>query len=206
MLFRSPFFHGNAQGITIGPAILADAKAVIVERFSASRLWDDCRRWDCTEANYIGGIIPILLKQEPREEDGCNKYTAGTAARTEGLVLVFCPHRVALGFVVLNKHEGPGAIFEFVRSRMTEAPRAMVYDNACCLHAYCFRRDPAFFARTKFFVDRFHFYSNHVSCCEGYSPDVWPEHTPVLSADDLRGVDAPGAAPITFRQIGRAHV
>jgi carnitine-CoA ligase len=77
-----PFFHGNAQGITIGPAILADAKAVIVERFSASQLWDDCRRYECTEANYIGGIIPILLKQEPRADDGDNpvRLMVGAAA------------------------------------------------------------------------------------------------------------------------------
>jgi len=77
-----PFFHGNAQGITIGPVILADAKAVIVERFSASRLWDDCRRWECTEANYIGGIIPILLKQEEREDDADNpvRLMVGAAA------------------------------------------------------------------------------------------------------------------------------
>jgi crotonobetaine/carnitine-CoA ligase len=77
-----PFFHGNAQGITIGPAILADAKAVIVDRFSASRLWDDCRRWECTEANYIGGIIPILLKQEQHENDADNpvRLMVGAAA------------------------------------------------------------------------------------------------------------------------------
>jgi crotonobetaine/carnitine-CoA ligase len=77
-----PFFHGNAQGITIGPAILADAKAVIVERFSASQLWDDCRRWNCTEANYIGGIIPILLKQSPRDDDADNpvRLMVGAAA------------------------------------------------------------------------------------------------------------------------------
>ena len=64
-----PFFHGNAQGITIGPVILTESKAVLVERFSASQLWDDCRKWECTEANYIGGIIPILLKHEPRDDD-----------------------------------------------------------------------------------------------------------------------------------------
>lgn len=77
-----PFFHGNAQGITIGPAILADAKAIIVDRFSASRLWDDCRRWECTEANYIGGIIPILLKQEEKENDADNpiRLMVGAAA------------------------------------------------------------------------------------------------------------------------------
>jgi crotonobetaine/carnitine-CoA ligase len=77
-----PFFHGNAQGITIGPAILADARAVIVERFSASQLWDDCRRYECTEANYIGGIIPILLKQPPRDDDADNpvRLMVGAAA------------------------------------------------------------------------------------------------------------------------------
>jgi len=77
-----PFFHGNAQGITIGPALLADAKAVIVERFSASQLWDDCRRWNCTEANYIGGIIPILLKQDARADDNDNplRLMVGAAA------------------------------------------------------------------------------------------------------------------------------
>lgn len=80
-----PFFHGNAQGITVGPVILADARAVIVERFSASRLWDDCRRWECTEANYIGGIIPILLKQERRQDDGDNpvRLMVGAAAPQE---------------------------------------------------------------------------------------------------------------------------
>ncbi len=77
-----PFFHGNAQGITIGPAILADAKAVIVERFSASSLWEDCRRWECTEANYIGGIIPILMKAAERADDGDNplRLMVGAAA------------------------------------------------------------------------------------------------------------------------------
>jgi crotonobetaine/carnitine-CoA ligase len=77
-----PFFHGNAQGITIGPAILAEAKAVIVERFSASALWEDCRRWGCTEANYIGGIIPILMKATPSDLDGDNplRLMVGAAA------------------------------------------------------------------------------------------------------------------------------
>ena len=77
-----PFFHGNAQGITIGPAILADAKAVIVDRFSASSLWDDCRKWECTEANYIGGIIPILMKAAEGSSDGDNplRLMVGAAA------------------------------------------------------------------------------------------------------------------------------
>ena len=85
-----PFFHGNAQGITVGPAIMADAKAVIVERFSASQLWDDCRRWECTEANYIGGIIPILLKQDPKDNDGDHpvRLRVGAAAPADAICRV----------------------------------------------------------------------------------------------------------------------
>jgi len=77
-----PLFHGNAQGITVGSSLLADAKAVIVERFSASKFWDDCRRWECTEANYIGGMIPILMKQQERQDDSDNpvRLMVGAAA------------------------------------------------------------------------------------------------------------------------------
>lgn len=77
-----PFFHSSAKGTTIGPAILADAKAVLVERFSASKMLDDCRRWHCTEAKYIGSIIPILMKQEPSPQDANNplRLMVGAAA------------------------------------------------------------------------------------------------------------------------------
>ncbi|HSV83139.1 MAG TPA: ATP-dependent acyl-CoA ligase [Ramlibacter sp.] len=77
-----PFFHSSALGTTIGPAILADAQAALVERFSASRMLDDCRRWQCTEAKYIGGIIPILMKQEPSPQDRDNplRLMVGAAA------------------------------------------------------------------------------------------------------------------------------
>ena len=66
-----PFFHTSAHGTT-GPAILTGAKAVLVERFSASRMLDDCRRWECTSAKYIGGIVSILMKQQASIEDGDN--------------------------------------------------------------------------------------------------------------------------------------
>ncbi|VFB20000.1 AMP-binding protein [Pseudomonas fragi] len=76
-----PFFHTSAHGTT-GPAILTGAKAVLVERFSASRMMDDCRTWECTSAKYIGGILSILMKQEPRPEDADNplRLMVGAAA------------------------------------------------------------------------------------------------------------------------------
>ncbi|HSV83170.1 MAG TPA: AMP-binding protein [Ramlibacter sp.] len=79
-----PFFHTSAHGMT-GPAILVDARAVLVERFSASRMLDDCRRWGCTSAKYIGSIIPILMKQEARPDDADNplRVLVGSAAPRE---------------------------------------------------------------------------------------------------------------------------
>lgn len=76
-----PFFHTSAHGST-GPAILAEARAVLVERFSASRLLDDCRRYGCTTTKYIGGILSILMKQEPRDDDHDNplRLMVGAAA------------------------------------------------------------------------------------------------------------------------------
>lgn len=47
----------------------------------------------------------------------------------------------------------------------------IIYDNACNLHRYAMRRQPAFFANTRFAVDRMHF-KGHKSCHMGYKlPD-----------------------------------
>jgi crotonobetaine/carnitine-CoA ligase len=76
-----PFFHTSAHGTT-GPAILANAQAVFVERFSASRMFDDCRRWNCTSAKFIGGMLSILMKQasSPADADNPVRLMVGAAA------------------------------------------------------------------------------------------------------------------------------
>lgn len=67
-----PLFHGNAQTLSTMPALMSGARMVLAKRFSASRFWDDVRRYRCTEFNYIGGILPILLKAEPAPDDADN--------------------------------------------------------------------------------------------------------------------------------------
>ena len=64
-----PLFHGNALMISGFGSILLDAKFAVAERFSASRFFDDCRRYHAVEFNTLGGMIPILLKQPPRPDD-----------------------------------------------------------------------------------------------------------------------------------------
>ena len=56
--------------------------------------------------------------------------------------------------------------------------------QACILHVYCWKRERAFFAKTKFMVDRLHF-KNHKGCCEGYCLESWRDDTPVISEEDM---------------------
>lgn len=67
-----PLFHGNAQVLSTLPALLSGARMVLCERFSASRFWADIERYHCTEFNYIGGILPILYKADPKPADADN--------------------------------------------------------------------------------------------------------------------------------------
>ena len=67
-----PLFHGNAQLLSTMPALMSGARMVLAERFSASRFWPDVHKYGCTEFNYIGGILPILLKADPRPDDADN--------------------------------------------------------------------------------------------------------------------------------------
>ena len=77
-----PFFHGNAQVLSFMPALMSGARTVLAERFSARTFWEGVRDYGCTEFNYIGGIVPILFKADPRPDDADNslKKMMGAAA------------------------------------------------------------------------------------------------------------------------------
>jgi carnitine-CoA ligase len=67
-----PLFHGNALLVSVIGSMVLDAKLALAERFSASRFFDDCRRYQAVEFNTLGGMISILLKQPPRPDDADN--------------------------------------------------------------------------------------------------------------------------------------
>ena len=71
-----PFFHGNAQALSAMAALISGARMVLAERFSASRFWDEVKRYGCTEFNFIGGILPILFKAPPKPDDADNPLRA----------------------------------------------------------------------------------------------------------------------------------
>lgn len=67
-----PLFHGNALAVSALGAIMLDYKLAIGERFSASKFWDECRKYNAVEFNTLGAMIPILLKQPERPDDADN--------------------------------------------------------------------------------------------------------------------------------------
>lgn len=67
-----PLFHGNAKVLSTLPALLSGAQMVLAERFSVSQFWPEVKRYGCTEFNYIGGILAMLLKAEPKPGDADN--------------------------------------------------------------------------------------------------------------------------------------
>ncbi len=67
-----PLFHGNALLVSALGSVALDAKLALGERFSASRFWDEVRRYEAVEFNSLGGMLSILLKQPRRPDDADN--------------------------------------------------------------------------------------------------------------------------------------
>jgi carnitine-CoA ligase len=64
-----PLYHGNALLVSAVGSMFLDAKLALAERFSPSRLLDDCRKHNAIEFNTLGGMINMILKQPPRPDD-----------------------------------------------------------------------------------------------------------------------------------------
>ena len=64
-----PLYHMNGQCLTTITALLAEGQMVLSDKFSASRFWEEIRRYQATQFNYLGAVIPILAKQPERPDD-----------------------------------------------------------------------------------------------------------------------------------------
>ncbi len=71
-----PLYHGNAQVLSTIPALMSGARMILRERFSAGRFWEEVKKYGCTEFNYIGAILSILFKADPKPGDADNPLRA----------------------------------------------------------------------------------------------------------------------------------
>ncbi|MBW2667550.1 MAG: AMP-binding protein [Deltaproteobacteria bacterium] len=66
------FTHGNAQSVTLAPALTRGLRAVISRRFTKSRLWDVCRSLGCTSFSLVGGMATAIYSQPEQGDDADN--------------------------------------------------------------------------------------------------------------------------------------
>jgi len=67
-LFWEALHHGSGVAVAIA-ALMGGFELAMLERFSASRFWDDVRRHRATHIHYLGSVLPMLLKQPERPDD-----------------------------------------------------------------------------------------------------------------------------------------
>jgi crotonobetaine/carnitine-CoA ligase len=72
MLTWEPLYHiGGSQVIVT--CLQHAVPMALLERFSASSLWDEARRYGATQMHYLGGVLGLLLKQPPRPDDRAHR-------------------------------------------------------------------------------------------------------------------------------------
>jgi carnitine-CoA ligase len=64
-----PLFHAAGLWDGMMSALLGGGSIAVVERFSASRFWDDVRNFDAQVCMSVFSMIPILLNQQPTPHD-----------------------------------------------------------------------------------------------------------------------------------------
>jgi crotonobetaine/carnitine-CoA ligase len=77
-----PLFHANALFLTTMQGLYSGYPVALGRRFSASRFWDEVRRYGATSFNALGAMVPILLKQPPRPDDRENPVRLVFSAAT----------------------------------------------------------------------------------------------------------------------------
>lgn len=64
-----PLYHNNALTVAWASIVGAGATMVLARKFSASRFWDDCRKYHVTACCYIGELCRYLLNQPAKDTD-----------------------------------------------------------------------------------------------------------------------------------------
>jgi crotonobetaine/carnitine-CoA ligase len=67
-----PLFHANSQVYHTMGSLAIGASLILVERFSASRFWDQVRRYGATHVTCLAAMLHIFMKQPRTEQDRDN--------------------------------------------------------------------------------------------------------------------------------------
>ncbi|MCC6246731.1 MAG: AMP-binding protein [Rubrivivax sp.] len=98
-----PFFHANAQLMTIYPCLIAGARCVLYEKFSASQWVERLHATGATVTNSLGVMLPFVHAQPPGPRDSGHRLRRILSAPTPYGILDdfkrrFGVHEFAEGF------------------------------------------------------------------------------------------------------------
>ncbi|EDV27525.1 uncharacterized protein TRIADDRAFT_21641 [Trichoplax adhaerens] len=68
-----PIYHSAGGMLGVGSCLIHGASLAIRKKFSASRFWDDCIKYNCTVIQYIGETCRYLLAQPEKPVDKRHK-------------------------------------------------------------------------------------------------------------------------------------
>lgn len=74
--------HGNAQAVTMVPALTLGIPAVISRKFTKSRIWDICRYYGCTTFSLLGGMMMGIYSEPKKPMDKHNPVRVVLSAGT----------------------------------------------------------------------------------------------------------------------------
>jgi len=64
--------HGNAQAVTLVPALFLELTGIISQKFTKSRLWDIARKYNVTTFSLLGGMAAGIYNVPRKDNDADN--------------------------------------------------------------------------------------------------------------------------------------
>ncbi|MFX1281981.1 MAG: long-chain-acyl-CoA synthetase, partial [Promethearchaeota archaeon] len=68
----TPLFHSHGIKVAFAAALYKASAMAIARKFSASKFWDETRKFNATCFNYVGEICRYLYNQPPKPDDANN--------------------------------------------------------------------------------------------------------------------------------------
>ncbi len=68
----TPLFHSHGIKVAFAAALYRGSAMAIARKFSASKFWDEARKFNANCFNYVGEICRYLYNQPPKPNDGDN--------------------------------------------------------------------------------------------------------------------------------------
>jgi len=80
-----PLYHSAGGILGVGQTLLMGCTLVVRKKFSASNFWNDCIKYNCTGAQYIGEICRYLLAQpnKPTDKQHRVRFAYGNGLRPQ---------------------------------------------------------------------------------------------------------------------------